>query len=134
MKYSSQEIDTQSMVNEPALAYYRRQDKPINISILRSINASSGVVTTALGITEKTYKVYFDKGKELSPLQSEWVLGYKELHEFGSRLFGNFYRFENWLSKFSERLNAIPNEIITTVSGIQQIKRELAKIAEGYPA
>ena len=133
-EYKVDTKDPQMMVYDVNVAYHRKINTPINFGILRKANPKSNIVTTALGITEKTYKVYISKGKELSPLQSEWVLAYKELLEFGSALFGNFHRFESWLSVNSERLHAIPNDLITTVTGIQEIKKELSKIAEGYPA
>ena len=103
-------------------------------STLKDVPVEVKVLTKAIGITDKTYRAYMARNQELPPVQSEWILKYKELQEFGMDFFQSDTLFNKWMDRPSPRLHAKPKELLYNVKGIQQIIDELTRITDGYPA
>ncbi|MCK5280894.1 MAG: hypothetical protein KAK04_20215, partial [Cyclobacteriaceae bacterium] len=99
----------------------------------KDVPVETKVVTTAIGITDKTFRSYLKSNKELPPVQGEWVMKYKELQEFGVDLFGSEKSFDKWLNKYSIRLETIPKNLLYSVKGVQDTIDELTRLANGYP-
>lgn len=108
--------------------------KSVKISVLKDVPVKVKVVTTAIGITDKTYRSYMNREQELPPVQGEWVMKYKEVQQFGVDLFGSEASFDAWMDKYSIRLNEVPKNLLYSVRGVQDIVDELTRIAHGYPA
>lgn len=125
------------MLSEPEIAYgivgAGKIPDIVNFSILKDVPVETKVVTTAIGITDKTFRSYLKSDKVLPPVQGEWVMKYKELQEFGVDLFDSEKSFDRWLNKYSIRLETIPKNLIYSVQGIQDTMDELMRLANGYP-
>ncbi len=125
------------ILSEPELMYgvmeTRKIPDIVKFSILKDVPVETKVVTTAIGITDKTFRSYLKSNKELPPVQGEWVMKYKELQEFGVDLFGSEKSFDRWLNKYSIRLETIPKNLLYSVKGIQNTIDELTRLANGYP-
>lgn len=125
------------LLSEPELMYGMtdtgKMPDIVKFSILKNVPVETKVVTTAIGITDKTFRSYLKSNKELPPVQGEWVMKYKELQEFGIELFGSEKSFDKWLNKYSIRLETIPKNLLYSVQGIQETIDELMRLAYGYP-
>jgi len=125
------------LLSEPELMYgltdVGKTPDIVKFSILKDVPVETKVVTTAIGITDKTFRSYLKSNKELPPVQGEWVMKYKELQEFGVDLFGSEKSFDRWLNKYSIRLKTIPKNLLYSVQGIQDTIDELTRLANGYP-
>ena len=125
------------LLSEPEMLYdltdTGKMPDIIKFSILKDVPVETKVVTTAIGITDKTFRSYLKSNKELPPVQGEWVMKYKELQEFGVDLFGSEKSFDKWLNKYSIRLETIPKNLLYSVKGLQDTIDELTRLANGYP-
>ncbi len=125
------------LLSEPEIAYglvdVGKIPDIVNFSILKNVPVETKVVTTAIGITDKTFRSYLKSDKALPPVQGEWVMKYKELQEFGVDLFDSEKSFNRWLNKYSIRLETIPKNLLYSVQGIQDTMDELMRLANGYP-
>jgi len=126
------------LLSEPEIMYgvmdTGKMPDIVNFSILRDVPVETKVVTTAIGITDKTFRSYLKSNKELPPVQGEWVMKYKELQQFGVDLFGTQKSFDKWLNNYSIRLETIPKNLLYSVQGIQLTLDELVRLAYGSPA
>ena len=125
------------LLSEPEMLYglmdTGKMPDSVKFSILKDIPVETKVVTTAIGITDKTFRSYLKSNKELPPVQGEWVMKYKELQEFGVDLFGSEKSFDKWLNKYSIRLETIPKNLLYSVQGVQNTIEELTRLSYGYP-
>ena len=86
-----------------------------------------------LGIDPKTLDNYRKLNKTLDRLRSELLLKLTTLFTLGSEVFGETSEFRAWLHLPAGELNgAPPIHMLTTVTGVNMVIRQLERIAQGY--
>lgn len=101
----------------------------INISGITQTDAAH-----ILDLTEPTLRKYIKTGKELNTGLSEHLIQLFELFDKGMDTFGSLEEFKNWLPHHNIGLNAIPMDLLDTLTGINMIKSELIRIDYGVTA
>lgn len=101
----------------------------IQISGITQTNAAH-----ILDLTEPTLRKYIKAEKELNIGLSEHLLHLFELFDKGMDTFGSLEEFKNWLPHHNIGLNAIPMNLLDTLTGINIIKSELIRIDYGVTA
>ncbi|MEX8547479.1 MAG: antitoxin Xre/MbcA/ParS toxin-binding domain-containing protein [Mucilaginibacter sp.] len=87
-----------------------------------------------LDLTEPTLRKYIKTGKELNTGLSEHLLQLFELFDKGMDTFGSLEEFKNWLPHHNIGINAVPMELLDTLTGINMVKSELIRIDYGVTA
>lgn len=87
-----------------------------------------------LDLTEPTLRKYIKTGKELNTGLSEHLIQLFELFDKGMDTFGSLEEFKNWLPHRNIGINAVPMELLDTLTGINIIKSELIRIDYGVTA
>ena len=98
----------------------------------------SGITQTdaahILDLTEPTLRKYIKTGKELNTGLSEHLIQLFELFDKGMDTFGSLEEFKNWLPHLNIGINAVPMDLLDTLTGINMIKSELIRIDYGVTA
>lgn len=87
-----------------------------------------------LDLTEPTLRKYIKTGKELNTGLSEHLIQLFELFDKGMDTFGSLEEFKNWLPHHNIGINAVPMELLDTLTGINMVKSELIRIDYGVTA
>jgi len=87
-----------------------------------------------LDLTEPTLRKYIKTGKELNTGLSEHLIQLFELFDKGMDTFGSLEEFKNWLPHQNIGINAVPIDLLDTLTGINIIKSELIRIDYGVTA
>jgi len=87
-----------------------------------------------LDLTEPTLRKYIKTGKELNTGLSEHLIQLFELFDKGMDTFGSLEEFKNWLPHQNIGINAVPMDLLDTITGINIIKSELIRIDYGVTA
>ena len=112
--------------------------KGLEPKAIRDLITISGITQTdaahILDLTEPTLRKYIKTGKELSSGLSEHLIQLFELFDKGMDTFGSLEEFKNWLPHHNIGINAVPMDLLDTLTGINIIKSELIRIDYGVTA
>lgn len=109
--------------------------KPKAIQDLIEITgATQSSIAHILDLTEPTLRKYIKAGKGLNTGLSEHIIQLFELFDKGMDTFGSLEEFKNWLPHQNISINAIPMDLLDTLTGINIIKSELIRIDYGVTA
>lgn len=124
----------ENIVNEPAIKY-QKAIKGISKSDFLTIVASTGMNLTQFSSLLPVSKRTIEKTKDqelLSPVVSDRVLQIASLYQFGSNVFGNTQKFQEWLQSSLIALGGkTPLEFINNDTGISMINDLLGRIEHG---
>lgn len=87
-----------------------------------------------LDLTEPTLRKHLGNSKELSTSLSEHVLFLLELYDKGIDTFGSVDEFKNWLPQHNIGIDAKPNDLLDSITGINIVMNELNRIDHGILA
>ncbi len=87
-----------------------------------------------LDLTEPTLRKHLNNPKELSTSLSEHVLFLLELYDKGIDTFGSVQEFKNWLPQHNIGIDAKPNDLLDSITGINIVINELNRIDHGVLA
>ncbi len=102
-------------------------------SFLQQSGLSKAELGQLLGIDPKTLDNYRKQNKTLDKLRSELLLKLTALFTLGENVFGNVIEFRAWLHlKAGEFNDTPPIHLLTTITGVTLVERQLERIAQGY--
>jgi putative toxin-antitoxin system antitoxin component (TIGR02293 family) len=105
------------------------------ISDLLHITGATQIdVAKWLDITEPTLRKHIQSTKGLNPGISEHIIQLFELFNKGMDTFGALSEFKSWLKSYNIGIDAIPFDLLDTITGISIIKNELIRIDYGVTA
>lgn len=87
-----------------------------------------------LDITEPTLRKHIQSTKGLNPGISEHIIQLFELFNKGMDTFGKLNEFKNWLKTYNPGIDAIPFDMLDTITGISIVMSELIRIDYGVTA
>lgn len=87
-----------------------------------------------LDITEPTLRKHIQSAKNLNPGLSEHILQLFELFDKGLDTFGSLDEFKSWLRHYNLGIDAIPFDMLDTITGISIVQSELIRIDHGVTA
>lgn len=102
--------------------------------LIEITGATQTDIAHILDLTEPTLRKYIKTGKELNSGLSEHIIQLFELFDKGMDTFGSLEEFKNWLPHQNISINAIPMDLLDTLTGINIIKSELIRIDYGVTA
>jgi len=112
--------------------------KGLEPKAIRDLITISGITQTdaahILDLTEPTLRKYIKTGKELNTGLSEHLIQLFELFDKGMDTFGSLEEFKNWLPNQNIGINAVPMDLLDTLTGINMVKSELIRIDYGVTA
>lgn len=112
--------------------------KGLEPKAIRDLITISGITQTdaahILDLTEPTLRKYIKTGKELNTGLSEHIIQLFELFDKGMDTFGSLEEFKNWLPHQNIGINAVPMDLLDTITGINMVKSELIRIDYGVTA
>lgn len=137
-----------SVVNEALAPYQTYFESPVNrllvikgglssssIRDLLTISGSTRLdIAKNLDLTEPTLRKHIATEKELSTSLSEHVLFLLELYDKGIDTFGSVNEFKNWLPQHNIGIDAKPNDLLDSITGINMVMNELNRIDHGILA
>jgi putative toxin-antitoxin system antitoxin component (TIGR02293 family) len=109
------------------------QPSAIN-NLIEITGATQTEVSKWLDITEPTLRKHIQNTKELNLNISEHILQLFELFNKGLDTFGELNEFKNWLKYYNTGIDAIPFDILDTITGISIVMNELIRIDYGATA
>jgi putative toxin-antitoxin system antitoxin component (TIGR02293 family) len=113
----------------------RRGIKPkVFYDFAETIKMPEKNLATILNLSARTISNYHNEDKVLAPTFSEHLIKLIALYEKGEELFGNVDEFNYWLNKPFWNAEERPMDWIITSGGVDLVKEELDKLAQGYPA
>ncbi|MEO7216267.1 antitoxin Xre/MbcA/ParS toxin-binding domain-containing protein [Mucilaginibacter sp.] len=87
-----------------------------------------------LDITEPTLRKHIQSTKGLNPGLSEHVIQLFELFDKGLDTFGSLDEFKSWLRHINPGIDAVPFDMLDTITGISIVMAELIRIDYGVTA
>lgn len=114
------------------------RDHPLQLSdlirVARKFNMDQNQMSLIAGFSLRTFKSK-TKSSHLSFQTSERVLMLENLYQMGLDVFdSNESSFQDWLkSKIPALDNHVPNDLLTTLLGIDVVKEELLRIEHSIP-
>jgi putative toxin-antitoxin system antitoxin component (TIGR02293 family) len=140
--------DIISTVEDLLVPYQTYFESPINrLSVIKgglSSNSLQDLLTISgttrfdiarkLDLTEPTLRKHLSTQKALSTSLSEHVLFLLELYDKGLDTFGSVEEFKNWLSQHNIGIDAKPNDLLDSITGINIVMNELNRIDYGILA
>ncbi len=112
--------------------------KGLEPKAIRDLITISGITQTdaayILDLTEPTLRKYIKAGKELNTGLSEHLIQLFELFDKGMDTFGSLEEFKNWLPHQNIGINAVPMDLLDTLTGINIVMNELIRIDYGVTA
>ena len=147
MKTYQSEV-TISMVEDLLVPYQTYFESPVNrLSVIKGGLASSSLkdlleisgstrfdIARKLDLTEPTLRKHLSASKALSTSLSEHVLFLLELYDKGVDTFGSVKEFKNWLPQHNIGIDAKPNDLLDSITGINIVMNELNRIDHGILA
>lgn len=109
------------------------QPNAIN-DLIRVTGATQTDVSRWLDITEPTLRKHIQNNKELNLGISEHIIQLFELFNKGLDTFGSLDEFKAWLKSYNLGIDAVPFDILDTITGIGIIINELVRIDYGVLA
>ena len=137
-----------STAKELLVPYQTYFESPVNrLSVIKGGLSSSSLkdlleisgstrldIARKLDITEPTLRKHLSNVKELSTSLSEHVLFLLELYDKGIDTFGSVQEFKNWLPQHNIGIDAKPNDLLDSITGINVVMNELNRIDHGVLA
>jgi putative toxin-antitoxin system antitoxin component (TIGR02293 family) len=106
--------------------------KPDAISNLLQVSGATQIdVAKWLDITEPTLRKHIQSNKGLNANISEHIIQLFELFNKGLDTFGTLAEFKSWLKHFNPGIEAIPFDLLDTITGISIVLNELIRIDYG---
>jgi len=106
--------------------------KPDAISNLLQVSGATQVdVAKWLDITEPTLRKHIQSNKGLNANISEHIIQLFELFNKGLDTFGTLSEFKSWLKHYNPGIEAIPFDLLDTITGISIVLNELIRIDYG---
>lgn len=96
--------------------------------------ATQADVSRWLDITEPTLRKHIQNSKELNLGISEHIIQLFELFNKGLDTFGSLDEFKAWLKSYNMGIDAVPFDILDTITGISIVMHELIRIDYGATA
>ena len=91
-------------------------------------------LASIINLSARTISNYKEQKKVLEPSYSEHLLKLIALFDKGEEIFGNIDEFNYWLKKPFWNVEQTPLDWLNTPGGVDLLKEELDKLAQGYPA
>lgn len=137
-----------STAKELLVPYQTYFESPVNrLSVIKGGLSSSSLkdlleisgstrldIARKLDITEPTLRKHLSNVKDLSTSLSEHVLFLLELYDKGIDTFGSVQEFKNWLPQHNIGIDAKPNDLLDSITGINMVMNELHRIDHGILA
>ena len=137
-----------STAKELLVPYQTYFESPVNrLSVIKGGLSSSSLkdlleisgstrldIARKLDLTEPTLRKHLSNVKELSTSLSEHVLFLLELYDKGIDTFGSVQEFKNWLPQHNIGIDAKPNDLLDSITGINMVMNELHRIDHGILA
>jgi putative toxin-antitoxin system antitoxin component (TIGR02293 family) len=109
--------------------------QPTSITdLLRFTGATQIDIAKWLDVTEPTLRKHIQNSKGLNPGLSEHIIQLFELFNKGIDTFGSLPEFKNWLKSYNPGIDAIPFDLLDTITGIGIVLNELIRIDYGVTA
>ncbi|MGZ3813261.1 MAG: antitoxin Xre/MbcA/ParS toxin-binding domain-containing protein [Mucilaginibacter sp.] len=102
--------------------------------LIEITGATQTDVSKWLDITEPTLRKHIQNTKELNLGISEHIIQLFELFDKGLDTFGSLPEFKSWLKHYNTGIDAIPFDILDTITGIGIVMNELIRIDYGATA
>jgi len=102
--------------------------------LIEITGATQTDVSRWLDITEPTLRKHIQNTRELNLGLSEHIIQLFELFDKGLDTFGSLNEFKNWLKHYNTGIDAIPYDILDTITGIGIVMNELIRIDYGATA
>jgi putative toxin-antitoxin system antitoxin component (TIGR02293 family) len=146
--YEEQEKNQASIAQEALVQYQTYFKSPIDkLSIIKGGLSSTAIedlltisgstrldLAKNLDLTEPTLRKHLATPKELSTSLSEHVLFLLELYDKGIDTFGSVKEFKNWLPQHNIGIDAKPQDLLDSITGINIVMNELQRIDHGILA
>jgi putative toxin-antitoxin system antitoxin component (TIGR02293 family) len=87
-----------------------------------------------LDITEPTLRKHIQSSRELNQGLSEHIIQLFELFDKGLDTFGSLDEFKSWLKHYNPGIDAIPFDLLDTLTGISIVLTQLIRIDYGVLA
>lgn len=137
-----------SVVEDLLIPYQTYFDSPVSrLSVIKGGLSSSSLqdlldisgstrfdIARKLDLTEPTLRKHLSASKALSTSLSEHVLFLLELYDKGVDTFGSIDEFKNWLLQHNIGIDAKPNDLLDSITGINIVMNELNRIDHGILA
>nr|WP_294895819.1 antitoxin Xre/MbcA/ParS toxin-binding domain-containing protein [uncultured Pedobacter sp.] len=149
-KYKIDDEDSapKSLVAEMLVPYQTYFESPVNrLQIIKGGLSSKSLddllqisgstrsdMAKNLDLTEPTLRKHLVNSKELSTSLSEHVLFLLELYNKGIDTFGSIKEFKNWLAQHNIGIDAKPDDLLDSITGINIVMNELNRIDHGILA
>ena len=102
--------------------------------MLQITGAKQNELSGWLSITEPTLRKFMQDKKTLNVGLSEHLIQLFELYDKGIDTFGSVAEFKSWLKHFNIGIDAVPADMLDTITGIAIVMNELRRIDYGVLA
>lgn len=98
-----------------------------------AIRMPEKMLASVINLSPRTISNYRDQEKALDPNYSEHLLKLINLYDLGEEIFGSFEEFSLWMHRPFFNSAEKPIDLITTPGGVDLVREEVEKLAQGYP-
>ncbi len=98
-----------------------------------AIRMPEKTLASVINLSPRTISNYRDQEKALDPNYSEHLLKLINLYDLGEEIFGSFEEFSLWMHRPFFNSDERPMDLITTPGGVDLVRKEVEKLAQGYP-
>lgn len=102
--------------------------------LLQISGAKQNELSGWLSITEPTLRKFMQDKKALNLGLSEHLIQLFELYDKGIDTFGSVAEFKSWLKHYNIGIDAVPADMLDTITGISIVMNELRRIDYGILA
>jgi putative toxin-antitoxin system antitoxin component (TIGR02293 family) len=102
--------------------------------LLKVTGATQSDIAKWLHITEPTLRKHLQSPYELNQGLSEHIIQLFELFDKGLDTFGALDEFKGWLKQYNPGIDAIPYDLLDTITGISIVISQLIRIDYGVLA
>jgi putative toxin-antitoxin system antitoxin component (TIGR02293 family) len=102
--------------------------------LLQVTGATQIDIAKWLDITEPTLRKHIQGSRELNRGLSEHIIQLFELFDKGLDTFGSLEEFKSWLKHYNPGIDAIPFDLLDTITGISIVLSQLIRIDHGVLA
>ena len=102
--------------------------------LLQVTGATQIDIARWLDITEPTLRKHIQGSRELNRGLSEHIIQLFELFDKGLDTFGSLDEFKSWFKNYNPGIDAIPFELLDTLTGISIVLNQLIRIDYGVLA
>jgi putative toxin-antitoxin system antitoxin component (TIGR02293 family) len=109
--------------------------QPASLSaLLKVTEVTQADIARWLDITEPTLRKHIQGDNSLNPGLSEHVIQLFELFDKGVDTFASLNEFKSWLRHYNPGIDAIPFDMLDTITGIGIVMSEIIRIDYGVTA